>query len=124
MERKRIYILTSVYALVLLAFFSVSAAILMNTLRETSQRGATGETEYVYIYVKDTEEDSSHNTQQKWIVKEHEGRIGIFSEDGELYDVIDTYIKTLPEADRRMLGEGIEISSRDELNSIIEDYSD
>ena len=38
--------------------------------------------------------------------------------------VIDTYIKTLPEKDRLLLGEGMEISDKKALISIIEAYSD
>jgi hypothetical protein len=49
--------------------------------------------------------------------------IGIFRPDGTLVETVETYIKTLPEADKRLLKEGFEIHGRRALNSIIEDYS-
>ena len=36
------------------------------------------------------------------IFREHNGRIGIFEEDGTLVEILDVYVKTLPETDRRM----------------------
>lgn len=82
------------------------------------------------VYITMTEENTSvdNNTtliteRSYWKVCEYEGRIGIFLEDGTLYDILDVYVKTLPEADRRMLGEGIIIESEEALRSIIEDYT-
>ena len=43
--------------------------------------------------------------------------------ENTLLRIIEVYTKTLPEADRRLLGEGFEIVGDDQLNSIIEDYS-
>ena len=58
-----------------------------------------------------------------YLIKEYRGQIGVFSENGTLLEVIDTYIKTLPEADRALLGEGISVKTKSELYSVIEDYS-
>ena len=49
---------------------------------------------------------------------------GIFKKDGTLLYVLDTYIKTLPEADRVLLGEGIPIETKSQLYSLIEDYTE
>ena len=49
-------------------------------------------------------------------------KIGVFSEDGSLVMVIDVYVKTLPEADKRLLGEGFEVVGRSALNAVVEDY--
>ena len=51
------------------------------------------------------------------------GRIGIFSSDGTLIEMIDVYVKTLPIADRSLLEEGFEVVGKQRLYSIIEDYS-
>ena len=67
-------------------------------------------------------EDSSDN-EMRFIVREYKGKIGIFLDNGELYQIIDVYVKTLPKADRDLLEEGIEIKSTDELRDIIEDYT-
>ena len=61
--------------------------------------------------------------EKRYVVKSHKGKIGIFSSDGDLIQIIDVYIKTLPIADREMLEEGIDIDNVDELRDIIEDYT-
>lgn len=58
-----------------------------------------------------------------FILKEYEGCIGIFDNDGVLIDVIDIQIKSLPETDRNMLRTGIYAFSKNELMSLIEDYT-
>ncbi|MBQ8141323.1 MAG: hypothetical protein IJ038_06500 [Clostridia bacterium] len=85
------------------------------------------ETEYVYVYAGGAPQSTSPATEATtasvWTVKEYEGKIGIFTEDGRLAGVIDVYVKALPETDRRLLGEGIKVYSVEALNALIEDYS-
>ena len=84
-----------------------------------------------YIYIKDqAEEDASVSTgkddinEESFLVKEYEGQIGIFSlEGGEIRYVIDRYIKTLPEADKRLLREGFVVIGIQGIYSVIEDYT-
>ena len=81
-----------------------------------------------YIYVKNGSELSTEDTSEEscddvFIVLEYMDMIGIFRPDGTLVETVETYIKTLPEADKRLLKEGFEIHGRRALNSIIEDYS-
>ena len=45
------------------------------------------------------------------------------NENGELVKLLEIYTKTLPEADRRLLREGIRITSIDALDALIEDYT-
>ena len=84
-------------------------------------------TEYVYITDAETEATESTNTEKLideiYTVKEHMGLIGVFGADGTLIRVIETNIKALPEADRRLLQEGFEVVGSQRLNSIIEDYT-
>ncbi len=122
--------LMSAYALVMLLV--VVTAIATNK-SEQSQSQSTdtnpsaqpAQTEYVYVKIEDSTADSTaeNELQEKYIVREHMGKIGIFIEDGSLIETIDTYVKTLPEADRRLLGEGIEIIGKQQLSEIIQDYS-
>ncbi len=126
MKKKTILSLTSVYALCMLLILILSCVFLIRALR----RGQTPsplpkDTEYIYIYVTDNaESDSADETEVSgWIVKEYSEKIGIFTQDGTLVQVLDTYVKTLPETDRRLLGEGIYIETRAQLNAIIEDYT-
>lgn len=81
-----------------------------------------------YIYISKNEPPSSNITDnpeelERYFIKEYMNKIGIFNSEGTLIDVIEVYTKTLPEADRRLLGEGFEVIGRKQLNSIIEDYS-
>ncbi len=58
-----------------------------------------------------------------FMIKEYNGVIGIFDSAGALQDILDVDIKSLPEADRVMLGAGIWAASERELASLIEDYT-
>ena len=79
--------------------------------------------EYVYVRPQDiTTQDEI--VEEIYTVKSYNGKIGIFSADGTLVETLDTNIKTLPEADKRLLEEGFQIKGRSQLNSIIEDYTE
>ena len=84
-------------------------------------------TEYIYINSENDNSVSTGNTDIKdesFIVKEHLGQIGIFSlESGEIRYVIERYTKTLPEADKRLLGEGFVVIGMSGIYSVIEDYT-
>ena len=81
------------------------------------------QTEYVYIVKDELQEDATETSGVKlYTVREHMGKIGVFEEDGTLYKVIDVYVKNLPEADKRLLGEGFWVEGDKELNAVIEDY--
>ena len=92
-----------------------------------SQDSESIQTQIEYVYVKpdiSTAESESESTEEVYTVKEYMGKIGIFSSDGVLIEVLDVYVKTLPEADKRLLGEGFNVTGKKQLNSIIEDYSE
>lgn len=116
-----------VYALTMVSVLICLFCYLLSVLNKISTIPPAKETEYVYIS-DDSEQISTEEpkpiTESGWIVKEHMGKIGIFQKDGTLLQVLDTYVKTLPEADQTLLGEGFEIFTQSELNAIIEDYSD
>ena len=58
-----------------------------------------------------------------YTVKEYEGRIGVFhNDDTTPYQEIDVDVSSLPEADRKLLKDGIKAYSTEKLNSIMEDY--
>ena len=68
-----------------------------------------------------TEDIDNDNTT--YILKNHNGVIGVFDISGVLTDIIDVDIKSLPEQDRTLLEAGIWARSRQELASLIEDYT-
>ncbi len=58
------------------------------------------------------------------ILHEHEGIIGIFdSKEKNLLGTINVSVKTLPEADRKQLLEGIVVKDANKFISLFEDYS-
>ena len=84
------------------------------------------QSEYIYVYVMPESSESETfdtNIASGWIIREHEGQIGIFTSDNVLINTLNVYIKTLPIADRDLLREGIEVTTRKELLEVIEDYS-
>lgn len=58
-----------------------------------------------------------------YLVREHEGIIGVFTAEGEPLYTVEVYVKTLPEADRRLLADGIFAQNKAELLEIIGDYN-
>ncbi len=133
MERKykiRILRIMAIYSLTMLSMILFSLSLQKTTLHndtfEINTDTETPQTEYVYIKVEDNSSDDKYDdstdSDKKYIVREHMGKIGVFSIDGTLLYNIDVYVKTLPEADRRLLGEGIEIIGKEALNELIQDY--
>lgn len=121
---------TCIYAASMLILLICVVVILRdgngNGVKESSDTVPT-ETKYIYVQAEQpsytlpsTDSDSS---EESFTVREYMGRIGIFSSDNTLLRVLDVYVKTLPEADRRLLGEGIEILGKKQLNAVIEDYT-
>ena len=128
MKRKTVMRITALYACILLLILSISVALLLRK-RNRATLPASIQTEYIYVYVSEeattTQFASEENTETiGWIVKEYRGKIGIFNKSGSLIQELDTYVKTLPTTDRRLLGEGIYIHTKAELNALIEDYTE
>ena len=129
---KKAWRFTIVYAICLLILFSATVFILLQSLRQSKETKREGETKEIYVYLpqedstpeSEAESDSeAEKKEEEYLVREYRGQIGVFSADGTLLEILDTYVKTLPEADRALLGEGISIKTKEELNSLIEDYS-
>ena len=114
-------------ALLLTSIVGITVLVYKQAPREKILTETSIQTEYIYVWV-DNEINTETTTAvatEKYLkfAKEYEGKIGIFSEDGNLEKTIDVYVKTLPETDQRLLREGIILFSEDELRSLIEDYS-
>ena len=83
-------------------------------------------TELVYVYISEESPSSPpihDEVKRLFWVQEYGEKIGIFSEDGTLLEVLDVYVKTLPKADRDLLEEGFMLFSEEELRAIREDYT-
>lgn len=123
---KRLIALFGTYSAILLVSAIIGITVLISksekeveTLTET-----VIQTEYVYVWADIPATEAQTTVDNRvWIVKEYNDVIGVFSEIGELEQVIDVYVKTLPEADRNLLREGIRVTSERQLRALIEDYS-
>lgn len=58
-----------------------------------------------------------------YVLREHDGYVGVFSPEGGKTPVhlTDIQVKTLPETDRRQLNEGISVSGDAALAQLLED---
>ena len=118
--------ITAIYAVVMLTILIVSLEIAYNysptSEPETVEKYI--ETEYIYVVKDETKDTETKDlgTDKIYTVREHMGRIGIFDESGALVRVLEVYVRTLPEADKRMLTEGFDVVGIKQLNAIIEDY--
>ena len=66
---------------------------------------------------------SGEKTETYYRVREYKGKIGVFDDEtNDLVKMIDVFVFTLPENDKRILFEGYSVE-RDMLNSVIEDYT-
>ena len=129
MRKKQFLAMLALFGFVMVSIFSLAVGILVHSIQKNKSSLPAPEPEYIYVYVPETGSDESDTALPDtgsvgWILKEHHGQIGIFQKDGTLIQVLDTYIKTLPKADRGMLGEGIYADTEEELRDLIEDYSD
>ena len=67
-------------------------------------------------------EESEEIKTDVYCLKDYNGKIGIYKNEALVY-TLDVYIFTLPEADKKLLADGIEVSTKKELLDIIEMYS-
>lgn len=120
--------LMSLYSVIMLMLL-VSAVYIVKSPTNVSisyeQPSTDIQTEYVYVKVEDTHASESETVSEQetvYTVREYMDKIGVFLQDGTLIQVLDVYVKTLPEADERLLKEGIEIIGKKQLNELIQDY--
>ena len=67
------------------------------------------------------EEQIITNPEEIYVIKEYDNRIGVFA-NGDLKEIVDIYVFSLPENDKKLLSEGICITSKQELNEILSCY--
>ena len=58
-----------------------------------------------------------------YVVREYNGKIGVFSSDGGLLRTVSVMVSALPVKDRDALAAGIHVTSFSELNALLEDFS-
>lgn len=68
-------------------------------------------------------DENTDGEKTAFIIKEYDGKIAVFEGQAEepLF-VSDVSVNNLPETDKQLLNDGIYVSSKKELNRLIEDY--
>lgn len=65
------------------------------------------------------------STQPSYLVKAYQGKVAVFRFGEEVpLEVRDSHVDQFPEADRDLLKQGIPVHSEEELQRILEDYSE
>ncbi|MBO7250593.1 MAG: hypothetical protein J6V42_04905 [Clostridia bacterium] len=109
--------------LLLVSILAISFFLIRKPQREIFQERIV-ETENIYVFVEDTRTTTTtENKSIRFIAREYNGIIGIFSTEGKLLRTVEVYTKTLPKTDQSLLREGISLLGEDELRALIEDYS-
>lgn len=66
--------------------------------------------------------DTPNVTEEtEYLIKEFENKIGIYK-NGDFQYLLDVYVFTLPEYDKKLLHQGITVSSEQELTDILSSY--
>lgn len=81
---------------------------------ESSEHNPTDQT--------DEELATSIELDPSFVLRAHDGKIGVFTAEGYLIRTVDVDIQTLPAADRNALESGIYVFSKKELDAKIEDF--
>ena len=69
-------------------------------------------------------EDVISPVARMYVLGEKDGKIAVFASDGyTVVDILDTYIYSLPAADREAIRAGVSVYSVNELVSLIQDYT-
>lgn len=121
---------TLILSLCFLFIFTVTVTLLGGKESSAARDGSTV-TLIKYVYVTPPCEDEGaldvgkdDMDEERFLVKEYLGVIGIFSvPDNTLVYSVEINVKTLPEADRRLLREGFEVIGINGVYSVIEDYT-
>lgn len=132
-ENRKFFAVLSIYILLLLCIVTIGSVAIVKGGRKQTTITVTEtvvSTEKIFVWadlpqgkISESEAETETPKPKLWIIKEYEGRIGVFSEDGVLLEVIDIYVKTLPETDKNLLRDGIRVNSEQALKAIVEDYS-
>ena len=67
---------------------------------------------------------SNESTEILFILGESGGKLAVLSPDRQtVYEIFNVYINTLPDYDKNLLQNGIEIKTTQQLYSLLEDYN-
>lgn len=96
--------------LILLSFFSVNSKI--------SKLNETIDNLEIPVF---NETESITTGETSYLVKEFQGKIGVYKNNDFQY-LLDVFVFTLPDQDKKLLSQGITVSSEQELNALLSTY--
>ncbi len=127
-ENRGMTAILAIYSFLMLCIMGITVFLLAKrTATVTVDEPETEPTQeqYIYVYAEPNDETTVADEEKPiWVVREHEKKVGIFSRDGVLLELLEVYTNTLPKADQKILREGITVTSRSDLYALIEDYSE
>ena len=59
----------------------------------------------------------------RYTMREYDGKLAVFNDDGTLYKIYEINVELLPEYDQKTLKKGIQITGEEELRARVEDYT-
>lgn len=66
---------------------------------------------------------ASSQPEEQYTIKEYQGNIAVFMEGVDRpFRITDVDVHTLPKMDQEQLSKGIQVTSTEELNRLLEDY--
>ena len=68
--------------------------------------------------------DKTNEQDAHFMIREVNGKIGVFTVDGVLLKVLEVSIDMLPQKDRELLADGITVGSWKELIAILQDFGE
>lgn len=138
MDTSRIFSLISAFLLLITLTLSITTlVVLRNAIAESEEvlgaaedligelDMAVGALKEESIYTSTDTVDPSVDADvlyQRFCMKETNGKIGVYTEDGYLVRIIDVNVTLLPKKERTALQEGITVNSWRELAELIQDY--
>lgn len=140
MDTSRLILVLGCFALAVCLVLSITA---LSSLRNAIAENDAAQDEAAILIsnlhgywesVNDAQEDGeslptlgdSANTQEnhsRYLIRESNGKIGVFTNDGYLIRLVDVNVSTLPTQAREVLSEGIVASSHEEVDLILQDYT-
>lgn len=122
MHERKGYFITVAIATAISIVFSVALFLITLNINDTLDKlvQSSGDLD---VKVSALIKEESEQSENMFMLKEYNGIIGVFNESGELTDIIEVDIKSLPRQDQTMLTTGIWATSRQELAALIEDYT-
>lgn len=113
-EKKKLYI----FLCLLTSLTIILSLIMWFLLNDKIDKANQSIEDYIAVF---NTESSVSNEQKTYMLKEYNGKIGVYIDNDFQYD-IDIFVHTLPKEDKKLLSEGIVVSSEQELFEIISSY--